>query len=85
MLGDNPQWAQIECGALHTAAITKKGEVFTWGWNENGLLGHGEQKSRFYPTKVAALEGFVVTQVSCSFSHMAALTANGELFMWYES
>ena len=83
MLGStNAQWSQIECGIAYTAALTKKGEVFTWGFNFVGQLGHGDKEHRDVPTKVAALEGLVITQVSCGRDHTAVLTDTGDLFMW---
>ena len=32
---------KVLCGALHTAAVTRAGQVFTWGSGESGALGHG--------------------------------------------
>ena len=31
---------QIECGGLHTAAVTEAGDVYTWGDDSKGQLGH---------------------------------------------
>ena len=37
---------QIACGSEHSAAVTRSNEVYMWGWNEHGNLGHlhGERK-----------------------------------------
>ena len=78
-----PEWTQITCGSDHTVALTKKGEVFTWGLNNNGQLGHGDRKPRTVPTKVAGLDWLVITQISCGYQHTAALTGKGELLTWY--
>ena len=78
----SPEWTQIECGTFHTAGLTKNGEVFTWGLNENGQLGHGDNYSRRVPTKVAGLDGLFITQISCGNYHTAALTVKGELLTW---
>ena len=80
---DNSHWSQIACGAFHTAALTKDGKVFTWGYNFFGQLGHGDTFNRYIPTKVAALDEYVIIQIACGHSHMAALTENGEVFTWY--
>lgn len=79
---DNPEWSQILCSDNHTAALTKKGEVFTWGGNYCGELGHGDMASRDTSTKIASLDGVVITQISCGYNHMAALTQYGEVFTW---
>jgi alpha-tubulin suppressor-like RCC1 family protein len=80
---DSAKWIQIECGAYHTVGLTKKGEVFTWGHNYSGQLGHVDRNERKIPTKVASLDGLVITQISCGDSHIAVLTDKGEIFTWY--
>jgi alpha-tubulin suppressor-like RCC1 family protein len=77
------QWIQIDCGGWHTAALTKNGEVFTWGNNGNGKLGHGDKNERTIPTKVASLDGLFIIQISCGDRHTAALTDKGEILTWY--
>ena len=77
------EWIQIVCEQWHTVGLTKNGEVFTWGINGSGVLGHGDKKSRSVPTKVESLDGSVITKISCSEFHTAALTDKGELLTWY--
>ena len=77
------QWIQIDCGGWHTAALTKDGEVFTWGDNELGQLGHGDTDERTIPTKVASLDGIFIIQISCGEWYTAALTDKGEILTWY--
>jgi E3 ubiquitin-protein ligase HERC3 len=47
----------INSGDWHCAAITEDGSLYTWGRGDCGQLGHGDDKSRWVPTK---LENFVV-------------------------
>ena len=77
------EWIQIECGDNHTATVTKKGELLTWGSNNCGQLGHGDGISRNKPMKVTKLDGSIITQVSCGTFHTAALTDKGEVLTWY--
>ena len=77
------KWTQIACGGVHTVALTKNGEVFTWGCNRYGKLGHGDLNEKTVPTKVAALAGLVIIKISCGANHTAALTGKGELLTWY--
>lgn len=53
-------------------------QVYTWGRNELGGLGHGDTKSRANPTLVAALAGTRMKQASCGKTHTAILAENGE-------
>jgi len=39
---------QVSCGAFHTAVVTRKGTVFTWGREEHGMLGHAVPATNFY-------------------------------------
>jgi alpha-tubulin suppressor-like RCC1 family protein len=80
---DKLEWIQIECGAYYTVGLTKNGEVFTWGTNGEGELGHGDEKDRRVPTKVAGLDGLVIIKISCAYNHTAAVTDKGELYTWY--
>ena len=79
----NREWTQIACDRFYSAALTSKGELFTWGVNEKGQLGHGDEVKRKVPTKVAALDGLVITQIFCGATHMAVLTEKGEIFTWF--
>jgi alpha-tubulin suppressor-like RCC1 family protein len=92
--GDKLEWIQIDCGGWHTAGLTKNGEVFTWGANSFGQLGHGELQIhdeledgesdyREIPTKVESLDGIVIVKISCGGEHTAALTNKGEILTWY--
>jgi len=40
---------KIDAGGRHSAAITKCGKLLTWGWGEEGQLGHGTEKNSFLP------------------------------------
>jgi alpha-tubulin suppressor-like RCC1 family protein len=81
--GTKLEWTQIVCGRYYTVGLTKMGEVFTWGLNDWGQLGHGDWNERTIPTKVAALAGLVVIKISCGSIHIAALTDKGEILTWY--
>ena len=43
---------QISAGTLHTVVLDYKGNVYTFGDNRYGQLGHGDQVSRPLPTKI---------------------------------
>merc|ERR1719421_1085655 len=77
---------QISLGPHHSAALTPKGEVYTWG--QAGRLGHasqGAEVDEMVPRLVEALSGVFVVQVSCGHSHCAAVTETGDVWAWGSS
>lgn len=74
----------IAAGDFHAAAVASTGEVYTWGLNTFGQLGHNDRVSRFIPTKVTALAdaNVKIHWVSCGRSHTVAVSDYGEVFTW---
>ena len=66
---------------VHSAAVTKNGELWTWGSGSCGRLGHGETKDEFLPRVVKSLAGKRVVMVKAGGSHTAVVTEEGDLFM----
>ncbi|XP_060835591.1 E3 ubiquitin-protein ligase HERC2 isoform X3 [Rhopalosiphum padi] len=64
-------------------AVTQKGEVYSWGVNEFGALGHGQKYSSFpAPEPIVAFSKIIVVMVSCGKDFCAAVTEDGKLYMW---
>ena len=86
------QIISIACGGKHTVAVTcglhsffkahcsASGDVYTWGWNWSGQLGHGNLADQYKPwtVKVLALAKLLTNQrcvqVSAGNDHTVALT-----------
>ncbi|MBA0829265.1 hypothetical protein Goarm_013882, partial [Gossypium armourianum] len=45
----------VAAGAEHTAAISKEGALYGWGWGRYGNLGLGDRNDRLVPEKVSTL------------------------------
>lgn len=46
--------------------VTQKGEVYSWGANEFGALGHGQKYSSFStPEPIVTFSKVIVVMVSC--------------------
>lgn len=73
---------QISCGARHIALVTRQGEVFTWGEELGGRLGHGIEKDFSRPRLVDYLAVTNIEFVSCGEFHTCALSASGDLYSW---
>eukprot|EP00753_Platysulcus_tardus_P012773 PLAT3541.4.p1 GENE.PLAT3541.4~~PLAT3541.4.p1 ORF type:complete len:1370 (-),score=495.48 PLAT3541.4:66-4175(-) len=73
---------QVHCSSHFAAAVHASGDVYTWGSNTYGRLGHGDRKDRHTPTRVASLEKQPVQHVSLGYMHAAAVTIHGQLLVW---
>ncbi|KAF5749800.1 Regulator of chromosome condensation (RCC1) family with FYVE zinc finger domain isoform 1 [Tripterygium wilfordii] len=72
----------ISCGVKHVALVTRQGELFTWGEESGGRLGHGVGKDVIQPHLVEALAITSVDFVACGEFHTCAVTMAGELYTW---
>eukprot|EP00879_Flechtneria_rotunda_P006078 GHRR01006391.1.p1 GENE.GHRR01006391.1~~GHRR01006391.1.p1 ORF type:complete len:467 (+),score=165.58 GHRR01006391.1:204-1604(+) len=54
--------ALLACGWRHTVAITKAGEVYSWGRGVNGQLGHGQEADETLPSILRSLCKGVATK-----------------------
>eukprot|EP00041_Stephanoeca_diplocostata_P021702 m.509433 g.509433 ORF g.509433 m.509433 type:complete len:319 (+) comp21889_c0_seq4:1576-2532(+) len=66
---------------MRTAAVTKNGNLYTWGNNNYGQLGLGHREPCPQPTLVDSLVGQVGT-VSMGSMYCGAVLRNGRLAMW---
>lgn len=73
---------KISLGAMHSAAITDTGKLYTWGRGEFGRLGHGDKVSQPTPKQVDFFKGKKVKEVSLGSSHSSAITEDGQLYTW---
>ncbi|XP_070678221.1 PH, RCC1 and FYVE domains-containing protein 1-like isoform X2 [Malus domestica] len=72
----------IACGVKHAALVTRQGEVFTWGEESGGRLGHGAGKDVVQPHLVESLAATSVDFAACGEFHTCAVTMAGELYTW---
>ena len=68
----------VALGDRHSAAITKDGSLYMWGYNLLGQLGDGTTTNKYIPVKVMDN----VVSVSLGEDHSAAITKNGSLYTW---
>lgn len=72
----------IACGVRHASLVTRQGEVFSWGEESGGRLGHGVGKDVTQPSLVESLTFCSVDFVACGEFHTCAVTMAGELYTW---
>ncbi|XP_018368579.1 PREDICTED: RCC1 and BTB domain-containing protein 1-like [Trachymyrmex cornetzi] len=70
----------------HVLALTKEGEIYSWGYNDHGELGHGIYYPVFTPTLVFTpgnSVGFTrIVDIACGSHHSVALTEFGKVYVW---
>ena len=72
----------VSCGVDFCAALSIKGEIFTWGLNNYGQLGHGDGNARIFGTKIQALSKEFCIGIASGISHCLALNEKGEIYAW---
>lgn len=82
---DTLEVRKIFCGKQYASLVTKQGEVFTWGEEHGGRLGHKTNLDVPHPKLVDSLVGAHVASVACGASHACALTSSGEVYEWGDS
>lgn len=71
----------VYSSASHTrinAAITKNGDLYTWGQNAHGALGNGSTENLYRPGKILSN----VKSVGLGYYSGAAVTRDGQLYIW---
>ncbi|GJU71273.1 PH, RCC1 and FYVE domains-containing protein 1 [Tanacetum coccineum] len=72
----------IACGRRHAALVTKKGEIFSWGEESGGRLGHGVDTDVLHPKLIDGLSNTNIELVACGEYHTCAVTLSGDLYTW---
>ena len=70
----------VACGWQHTLCLLNNGKVFSWGYGEDGQLGHGDCKDYLIPKEIQSINSFVC-HIACGHSHSGCIS-DKKLFMW---
>ncbi|KAI5611802.1 putative E3 ubiquitin-protein ligase HERC4, partial [Silurus asotus] len=74
---------QVCCGYRHSLALSRRGQIFSWGQNRYGQLGLGKEgPCALTPQVIQSLQGIPFAQVSAGGAHSFALTMSGAVFGW---
>ncbi|PON67076.1 Zinc finger, FYVE-type, endofin [Trema orientale] len=72
----------IACGDRHAVLVTRQGEIFSWGEEAGGRLGHGVEVDVSQPKLIDTLSGTNIELVACGEYHTCAVTLSGDLYTW---
>ncbi|XP_065336605.1 uncharacterized protein LOC135937383 [Cloeon dipterum] len=76
----------VACQAISSFALLQSGEICAWGSNINGKLGTSSTSvTKHSPSKVAGLEGVVISQIVCGAVFTLALSDDGKIYSWGEN
>ena len=94
-IGEGLRFKDVAVGRSHVAAVTKEGQLWTWGNPAMGKLGHEKEvestaQRSYRPKNYAdhaeldqvrgALEAQRVKQIVCGFHHTVCLTEDGSVY-----
>ena len=72
----------VAAGDWASCAVTAAGELFTWGGENFGQLGHGDRVDQLAQRCVEALQDGCVVAVSAGAEHTVAATRGCSVFGW---
>ncbi|XP_047080047.1 PH, RCC1 and FYVE domains-containing protein 1-like [Lolium rigidum] len=72
----------IGCGSKHSVLVTKQGEMYSWGEESGGRLGHGVDTYVTHPKLISTLTGINIESVACGEFHTCAVSFCGDLYTW---
>ncbi|KAI5172688.1 hypothetical protein NEFER03_1744 [Nematocida sp. LUAm3] len=70
----------VVCGGMHTFAVSFKGEVYSWGCNDEGVLGRAGSEET--PALINFGEKVDITFIVAGDSVSAAMDSNGYIWTW---
>eukprot|EP01029_Cantina_marsupialis_P001211 TRINITY_DN109910_c0_g1_i1.p1 TRINITY_DN109910_c0_g1~~TRINITY_DN109910_c0_g1_i1.p1 ORF type:complete len:1320 (+),score=436.55 TRINITY_DN109910_c0_g1_i1:137-4096(+) len=84
------KFVKMAAGGQHAAALHATERVYVWGCGVFGRLGLGAgatgadglRHDRSHPALLDGLAAVKVADISCGFSHSAAVTKGGRLWIW---
>jgi alpha-tubulin suppressor-like RCC1 family protein len=72
----------IRAGCRHNVALTTKGRVLAWGFNDEGQLGIGSHHNRLRPARVKFPGHPRIKIIAAGCDHSLAVSTGGQLYGW---
>ncbi len=74
------KFARIACTAHSSMAIDNSGKLYTWGCEDDGVLGHSLGEDIWFPTKIKVLDK--VHSIYTGPKTCACLDYHGKMYVW---
>ncbi|XP_013867633.1 probable E3 ubiquitin-protein ligase HERC3 [Austrofundulus limnaeus] len=75
--------AQVSCGSQHSVALTRDGQVYTWGLDSRGQLGLGRRNcGAGSPQHLQSLSSVPVVRIAAGGERSFALSVSGGVLGW---
>lgn len=71
----------VSLGTKHSACLTEKGHLYTWGGGSYGRLGHGSSEQEHTPRRVE-FEDDLICDLDVATKCCCAVSVSGRLYMW---
>ncbi len=79
-IAEGTKFKTVSTGYYYSVAIDEEGNLWSWGYNNQGQLGNGTTKDSNIPTKVQVDAKF--KSVSAGYDFCLAIDENGTLWAW---
>lgn len=82
MIKNLPPIEQVSCGRYFCLALGENQQVYSWGNNSYGQLGHSEKYMETKPIEIKSLSKKNIVKVSSGENFALALSNNGSIYSW---
>ncbi|KAL5075871.1 hypothetical protein RYX36_014855, partial [Vicia faba] len=72
--------SQAIAGPGHSIAVTSKGDVYSFGSNSSGQLGHGTTDEEWRPRPIRTLQGIRIIQAAAGAGRTMLITDSGQVY-----
>jgi alpha-tubulin suppressor-like RCC1 family protein len=75
---NNEKIKAISCGSCHSLALTESGRVYSWGWNDFGQLGYGNQVDANSPKPIKI--NTKIDKISSGYDYSLLLSCDKDIY-----
>jgi hypothetical protein len=79
---ENVKIVSVAAGYSFSMAVSERGELYGWGYNDKYQLGLRHRYNQERPQLIKDLCHETIIQVACGQQHTLALTKNGKVYSW---